>query len=429
VNKDITINVHHITRVEGHGNLVVNLKEGKLEKINLEIVESPRFFESFLRGRYYSNIPLISSRICGICACSHNNASLLAVEGALGIKPSQQVVKLRKLNLCGEIIQSHILHFYFLALPDFLRAPSIIPLATTHLEEVKRGMRLKELANDICVTLAGRHIMPVANIPGGITSVPPKASLQSLKERMIAARSDLWEAVELFSTLETPKFERETTFVSLKRDDEYAFYDGDIYFSTGKRVPPGTYLEYLKEKIFPHSTAKHCFFEGKPYMVGALARVHNNYELLHPQAKEALKKLFINIPTFNPFHINQAQLVEAIHFNEVGIELIEELLKEDLRVEELKKPNKYSSWVGATEAPRGLLLHDYTFGKDACLIKANCIIPTAQNLANLEEDLQKFLLQLLDKPQEEITLLLEMLIRAYDPCISCSVHCLKVEYV
>src|SRR3990167_830648 len=144
--KDIKINIHHITRVEGHGNIVIDIKNGRIKELRLEIVESPRFYEAFIRGRRYDEVQHIMSRICGIYAVSHTSASLKAVESAMGIQITKQSALLRKLAFHGEVIQSHILHLYFLVIPDFFNVGSIVPLASSRPDVVRRGLRLKKLA-------------------------------------------------------------------------------------------------------------------------------------------------------------------------------------------------------------------------------------------------------------------------------------------
>src|SRR3990172_10351089 len=156
------IDVHYITRVEGHGNIVVELNNGTVKDCRFEVVETPRFFESMLRGRPYSEASHITSRICGICSTGHATASLRDTEKALRVEPSEQTQLLRKLVFHGEILDSHILHAYMLVAPDFLGVGSVIPLATTHREVVLRALRMKKLAGDLCAVINGRHTHPIA---------------------------------------------------------------------------------------------------------------------------------------------------------------------------------------------------------------------------------------------------------------------------
>src|SRR3989338_4074966 len=134
MNKELHIKIKEITRVEGHGNIVIDVTKGRIKEIKFEVIESPRFFEVMLRGRRYDEAQHIMARICGICAVSHTSASLKAVEDAMGMRISKQATLLRKLAFCGEMLQSHILHLFFLVFPDFLGEGSIVPILKTHPE-------------------------------------------------------------------------------------------------------------------------------------------------------------------------------------------------------------------------------------------------------------------------------------------------------
>ncbi|HHS97954.1 MAG TPA: Ni/Fe hydrogenase subunit alpha [Chloroflexi bacterium] len=424
------IEVHHVTRVEGHGNIVVDVKNGEIKECRFEVVEAPRFFEAFVRGRPYHELSHITSRICGICAVGHATTSLRATEKAFGVELSEQAWLLRKLNFHGEIIDSHVLHTYYLVAPDFFGTHSVIPLVETHREVVERALRIKKLSGDLCAMVGGRHTHPIAMTVGGFTHTPTEHELREMKERLEAARADMDATVDLFSTLPWPEFERETEYVSLHKDDEYAFIDGTIVTSDGFSYPIEDYKKVTNEYCVPFSTAKWTKHNRDSYMVGALARLNNNFDQLHPRAKEAAKKLGLQPIVTNPFLNTAAQVVEMVHCVEDCIQIIDELLSRGIKPEEPPAVEvKASEGVGACEVPRGILFHHYAYGEDGRCTEANCIIPTNQNMANLNLDMQALLPQILDRPQEEIRHLLEMLVRAYDPCISCSAHFLTVEFV
>jgi len=426
---ELSISTANIARVEGHGRIKISLKEGKIEELLLQIPESPRFFEAMFRGRPHYEVSLLATRICGICAVGHCTASLRATEAALGIVPSEQTVLLRRLNLHGEMIQSHVLHVYFLVAPDFLGVPSVIPLAQTHPEVVKRALRMKKLANDLCCTIGGRHVHPISPTVNGFTSLPSAQSLRDLHQRLEHSFVDLEATLELVKTFKIPEFERPTEYVSLQQDGEYAFYEGDIFSSEGGVTPPELYQEIIKERMVKHSTAKHASATSDSFMVGALARFNNNHRHLRPKAQVVAESLGLKTPCHNPFMISVAQLVETVHCTEEAMAIIEQLLACGIKQEERGYEVGKGRGVGAVEVPRGTLYHDYSYDKEGKITLANCIIPTGQNLANIEGDLCALVPQILDKSKEEITLLLEMLVRAYDPCISCATHLLKVELV
>jgi sulfhydrogenase subunit alpha len=426
----VNVNVHHLTRVEGHGNIVVDVRDGELVKCQLEIVEAPRFFEAMLRGRPYYEASHITSRICGICATGHATASLRATENALGIEVSQQTELLRKLVFHGEIIDSHVLHVCMLVAPDFFDVGSVLPLATSHPEVVKRALRIKKLSGDLCAMVSGRHTHPIAMTVGGFTHLPTTKELLAMRERLVAAREDMDETIALLSTLPWPQFERETEYVSLQKDDEYAFIDGRIATTDGFTYEIPEYRKVTNEYMTPHSTAKHAKHNRDSYMVGALARFNNNYDLLHPRAKAAAEELGMKPLVTNSFLNSAAQAIEMVHCVEDSIRIIDELLDRGLEKElPYQFQGKGGEGVGSCDVPRGILFHNYVIDDEGIIQQANCVIPTNQNYGNMEGDMRALVPQILDRSQEEITHTMEMLIRAYDPCISCSTHFLNVEFV
>ncbi len=428
---NLAINVHHLTRVEGHGNIVVNANNGEVVDAKFEIIESPRFFEAMLKGRNWQEAQLITSRICGICAVGHTSTSLQGTEMALGIKLTEQALLMRKLIFFAEQLQSHILHTYFLVAPDFVGAPSVIPLATKAPDVVVRALKLKKLANRICEVIAGRHVHPIAMVPGGFAKYPTVRELKSLKEEMLSFSGDIDETVKLFASFEVPDYERDTEFVSLKNPKEYAFYEGDIYSSDAKKgVKNLDYKSLIKEKVVDWSTSKHCSATRDSYMVGALARFNNNHELLHPRAKQAAEALKLEPGCCNTYMINHAQVVETVHCFEEAVALVDRFVEIGVEADQKPAEPKRMSGrgVGACEVPRGLLIHDYTY-ENGRIKEANLIIPTGMNLANMDADLRALAPKVFDKPRKEAELAMEMIIRAYDPCISCSCHILNVEWV
>jgi coenzyme F420-reducing hydrogenase alpha subunit len=249
-----------------------------------------------------------------------------------------------------------------------------------------------------------------------------------MQGRLVEARADMDETVALFSTLPWPEFERETEYVSLQKDNEYAFIGGTVVTSDGFSYPIEDYKKVTNEWCVPFSTAKWAKHNRESYMVGALARFNNNYDQLHPKAKEAAKKLGLEPICYNSFLNSAAQVVEMVHCVEDGIELIDKLLTRGVKPEEPAPVQTTSGeGTGSCDVPRGILFHHYVYEDGICQ-EANCIIPTNQNWANVNADLNAFLPQILDKPEDEIRHSLEMLVRAYDPCISCSTHLLKVEF-
>ena len=439
--QNVKVDVHYLTRVEGHGNIVVDVKEGKLTKCEFQVIESPRFFESMLVGRSIWEAQHLTSRICGICACGHTLASIRAAEDVLGIKPSDEVVMLRKLLLNTEMLDSHILHIYILVAPDLLGVKSIVPLIKTHRPVIEMALRMKRMSDYGGEVLAGRHIHPISYVIGGLTQVPSPEGLEKLYSLMLESRKDGEETVKIIKTLKFPEFQRPTQYMSLTCDDEYAMYDGDLVVN-GIKSKVRDYRKLFIESVVDYSRAKISKINGKSYAVGALARFNNNFDKLHKKAKAVAKELGLETPCHNPYLNTAAQLVEWVHCLEDSITILEKILKDGLNKQKVvvsswpkrseigKIKYKPNTGVGCVEVPRGSLFHEYTIDDSAHITVANCVIPTNQNMGNLEDDMRKIVPELLGKKtQGEITLDLEMLARAYDPCISCATHLLDVSFV
>ena len=416
------IRVDHLTRVEGHGNIRASLDGGHVKQAFFEVIEANRFFEGILRGRDWEEVSHIATRICGICAVSHCYASLQATEAALGIQVSDQTKLLRRVTMDAEQISSHALHVYFLVAPDLLGLPSVLPLISQNPDLVKLAFRVKKTGYDLGEVFLGRHTHPVAVVPGGFTSVPALSAVEQIRERIAALRADMEATVSLIQTLELPDFERETEYVCLRQPDHYAFIGGDIISSDGGAVPAASYREAVQEFSVPHSTSKHARWHRDSYRVGAISRVNNNWQQLRPEARKVMEALGYQPPSHNPFMNNIAQVVELVHCIEDAVAACDEILKKGLEDEDLETKPSPGTGVGVVEAPRGLLIHEYTYDERGRCTKANCIIPTGQNYANVDREMQALLPQLAGQPKESVELHLEMLVRSYDPCISCSVH-------
>lgn len=437
-NKNVNIDVHHVTRVEGHGNIRVNITDGNIEKIEWQVVEAPRFFEAMVRGRHYSEVARITSRICGICSVGHTLASVKATEEALGIQITEQADIFRRLVKHGENFDSNILHVLFLAAPDFLGVPSVFPLAETNLEVVKIALRLKKLGSNWASLIGGRSTHPTKVVPGGFSSWVTEEELKGLREDIVNAIPDVLAVKDLLKDLapNIPDFVRETEYVALVDDVEYGLYDGNI----GCLMPDGTreiievenYKDVTNEWVSPLSTAKYTKHRMGSYMVGALARFNLNYDMLHEEAKKVAEELGLKPICFNPYMNSVAQFIECVHSAYQGIEFIDTLLERGVKDEELVKPKRFdSNGAGAVDVPRGILFHEYTYDDKGFCVCGNCIIPTNQNHANIQFDFEKLVPEMLDvdKAEKDMELGLEMLVRAYDPCISCSTHYLDVEFV
>ncbi len=421
---NLDVNVHHLTRVEGHGNIRVRVTGGKITEARWDIVETPRYFEVMLKGKHYTMAGILTARICGICSIGHCLASVRATENAFGITIPEAAAKLRLLAKHGETLQSHTLHLFFLAAPDFLGLTSAIPLKDLKPEVFGLAARLKGLANHLCEVVAGRTTHPVSIQVGGMAKMPDKYALRDLKAQCQRAVDDLAATVELFGTLEIPDFVRETEFVSLKAAKEYPFIGGRLLSTDGVEHPESDYRAMTNEYVTENNTSKWSKLSRESFAVGALARLNNNYHRLHRKAREAAGQFGLAPICHNPFMNNVAQLVECVHVVHDSIRIINELV--DTSNGETMAPvmPRASQGVGAVEAPRGILYHDYEYDALGRVVRANCVIPTTQNNANIHYDMAALVKQFAvdGMTDERLELLCSMLVRAYDPCISCSVH-------
>ena len=420
----VNIEVEHIARVEGHGNIRIRIENGELIDCAWDVVETPRFFEVMFRGLSIEMAPLLAARICGICSISHALASARAAERALQIQVPETAQKIRLLAKHAETLQSHTLHLFFLVAPDLLDVGSVIPVLETHPEVIQMATQLKGYANRASDLLAGRTSHPMVIQVGGLTQVPRKSQLRDLLQDLERVLPILWKTLDLFKTLSLPDFERETEFVSLRSDGQYSFIGGDLISSDGVCKEEDDYLAMTNEFLVDTSTSKLCKLSRDSFAVGALARFNNNFEWLHPQAKAAAKELELESPTYNPFHHNLAQLVECFHVAYESQEMIAALLGSDLTYFMAPYQAKAGVGVGAIEAPRGILYHSFEINDEGVIVGSDCVIPTGQNHANIHHDLQAFVPVLAAEGvgEDEISKRAQMLVRAYDPCISCSVH-------
>jgi sulfhydrogenase subunit alpha len=324
----------------------------------------------------------------------------------------------------AETLQSHTLHLFFLVAPDLLNVGSVIPLLGTHPEIIEIATRLRGYANRASDLFVGRTSHPMVIKVGGMTQVPRKRQLRDLLTDLEATLPYLWKALDLFKRLQVPDFVRETEFVSLQADNCYPFIGGNLVSSDGVCKGEDQYLAMTNEYLVDFSTSKFCKLSRESFAVGALARFNNGYEWLHPKAKEVAEELDLKPPAHNPYFHNLAQLVECFHVIYESKEMLAALINSDPSEYAAPYEVKQGEGVGAIEAPRGILYHHLQIDEQGKIERANCVIPTGQNHANIHLDLQKLVTGLVAQgvEEEEISKRAQMLVRAYDPCISCSVH-------
>lgn len=424
MNQDIHIPA--LARVEGEGALTIRLKDGVVNDIDLNIYEPPRFFEGFLLGRYFQDVPDITARICGICPVAYQMSSVQALESALQVTISPEVRLLRQLLYCAEYIESHALHIYLLQAPDLVGHESAISLAADAPELVKKALRLKKIGNDLLKTIGGRSVHPVNTCVGGFYRWPTEDAIQALIPDLEWARQASIDTVQWAATLPYPDFEQEYEFVCLSRLEEYSIYDGYVVSSTGKRTAPeGFEKDYLETHV-PQSNALHSHtVDGKTYFVGPLARLNINFKQLRPAARQAAKDIGLKLPLRNPYKGLIARAIELVHTCDLAAQLASEYHPRGPSCKEFKvRPGE---GFGVSEAPRGLLYHRYVVDEQGLIRFARITPPTAQNFSQMEADLWALAPTAVNLPQEQASLSFEHLLRSYDPCISCSVHFLSLK--
>ena len=422
-----TIVVDHLPRVEGHAGIKVVLGDKDIERVEFDVFEGIRLFEGLVRGRHCADVPAIVSRICAICSHGHTITALSALENALGITVSARTRLLRDLAYQGANIESHALHVFCLALPDFLGHPSVISLAGVNREAVATALRLKKLGNTIQEVVGGRAVHPVNYVLGGFGRAPSTDELLRLKDGLEAGRRDVDAALELLVGVPFPAFVQEPVrCAALVPEDDAFFFGRSVRLSDGGEVPVDEYRALTNERAVPHSNAKHSRHDGRSYMVGALARLTLNGDRIGGRARDAWHALGLTVPSTNIVANNLAQVVELVYSIERAAEVVTILLEEG-SADEAPAPHTFGAGRGAaaTEVPRGTLFHAYELDADGSVVAADVITPTAQNFSNAEDQFRAAVRDGAGETDEEIKRRLEMVARAYDPCVSCSVHAFR----
>jgi sulfhydrogenase subunit alpha len=422
------LSVDMLTRVEGHGGIEVVLDGGEVKDVKFNVFEGPRFFESIIKTVHYDKIPDMTRRICAICTASHSLASIGAIENAFNVENTPQTELLRDLLIHGEMIESHALHVYMLALPDFLGYPDAIAMSADHIDAVKNALALKKTGNMIHTTLSGRDVHGMNERVGGFSKTPTEEELTEVKKMLEEVQPVAELAVELFKGFDLPAYnESDNVLMAIDPGDRFGYLGTHVLVSGGERHSEEDYMKLTNEKVYRHSYAKHSTYNGDPIMVGALPRVHLSHDKLTGMARELYREHSDMVDPRNTLSNNFCQALELVHDVERGIETIDTLLSNGLEDEELSEFEVHECrGINAVEAPRGLLYHDYSFDDDGCITKANIITPTAQNVANIEKDIRVIASNHVGEDAELMNDI-EVMIRAYDPCISCSVHLVRLR--
>jgi coenzyme F420-reducing hydrogenase alpha subunit len=415
-----------LARVEGEGAMHVRVRDGRVEDVQLRIYEPPRFFEAFLRGRRFTEVPDITARICGICPVAYQMSSIAAMEDVCGVEVPDQVRALRRMLYCGEWVESHALHVFMLHAPDFLGYANGFEMARDHGPLVERALALKKAGNTLMRVIGGREIHPVNVRVGGFYRAPSRAELAAVAGDLERAREFAVEAVAWTAALPCPDFEEDYTFLALRHPDVYAIEDGRLVSTSGLDLAPSQYDEHVAEQHVAHSTALHSRLrDGTPYLVGPLARYALNRDRLSPAAREAADAAGLGLVCRNPFRSIVVRAVEILYALDEALRLIAAYEPPDPPA--AAATPRAGIGFGWTEAPRGLLWHRYEIDGEGTILDARIVPPTSQNQARIERSLHGFVERHLELGDAELHLRCEQAVRAYDPCISCATHFLRLE--
>ena len=429
-NCDLNVSINKLSKIEGHADLDIEIRNGKVEKVDLRVIENKRFYEQAVKGQSALAVPQLVSHICGTCSIAHLTACTEAVEKTLGIQITPQTLIMRKLTMYSLMIRDHALHLYFFVLPDLFGVDSALDLAETHKELIHQSLHIKEAGNNLSTLIAGRSVHAQFELVGGFAKIPDETKIPATIAELKSIRQAVIDLAEIFYKCKW-ELKRKTNFVALTTKD-FSYLEGEIKSTTGARIQEADYWDHLHSVVIPYSQASGFDFEGKEYMVGALARLNLNKDSLHPNTKRDMKKYLDVFPSDNIYHNNLAQAIEIMHSIDHSIEM---LSTTKFQKEEIAKPARMTGeGVGVIEAPRGTLY--YWLGIDEGKVRyANLVIPTAQNLINMRSDVREAVVEICafgegaqKEWEERIRKEVEKIIRAYDPCMSCASHFLRINW-
>jgi NAD-reducing hydrogenase large subunit len=443
-----------VSRVEGHGKVTILLDDQRrVQQVRLHIVEF-RGFEKFIEGRPYWEVPVMVQRLCGICPVSHQLAASKALDLVVGARPvTRSADKLRRLMHYGQVMQSHALHFFYLASPDLLfgfdsdvNLRNIVGVAQAHPDIARKGILLRKFGQELIRITSGKRIHGTGSVPGGMNKHVSRADRDPMladAQQMIAWAQEGVTLVKKLHAQNRAVYDSFGSFRSnmlslVRADGAMDLYDGVLRArdADGNIILDGAsdqdYMALIEEEVRPWTYMKfpHLRSLGREtgwYRVGPLARVQNCDFIPSPRA-EIERKEFVDYGQGAPVHAtlayHWARMIEVLHTTEVIATLLADpdLLDGALMAEGERRP----SGVGIIEAPRGTLIHDYSVGADDLITKCNLIVSTTHNNQAMNEAVRSVAREYLDGKELTEGLLnrIEVAIRAFDPCLSCATHAL-----
>jgi sulfhydrogenase subunit alpha len=426
ISENSSFSIGEITKVEGSASLDVEIKKGKVKSVKFKIQEYKRFYTKAMQGKPVAAVPQLLSRICGTCSNAHLMASIEAVEHTLGITPSEQTRILRALTYHGLIIRDHALHLYMFSMPDIFKKDSLLQFDDNDPQQhqlLHDAFTVKGAGNQLAILVAGRSVHAPYPLPGGFSRMPDEHNTPIIIEQLKKARPAVLRLIDVFLKC---GFEmvRETNYVALKTK-KFSYLEGDLYDMDGFVCGEKDFRDHLEHVVIPYSQASGYVFKGKPYRIGAIARLNVNKDTLHPNTKKDASEAIAQFPSHNIYHNNLAQAIEVLHSIDDALEILEHV--KFVEEKPIKITPKAGVGVGVVEAPRGTLYHKLELDKDGKVKKGEVIVPTGQNQISIEDDLKHFIENNLGMDQEDMAFECEKIIRAYDPCMSCASHFLKLR--
>jgi sulfhydrogenase subunit alpha len=425
------LEIKNISKIEGHTHLDLKVKDNKVKRCRLKIAEGKRFFSNAAVGLKYDMLTTTMSRICGTCSSAHALCSIEALEKILDIdkKITKQTRELRDLLAYSNHLRDHAMHLYFFCLPDVFEIDSVLDFPKNKHKWIHDGLHVKDAGNYLSTVSGGRAVHPPRAIIGGFTEFPTKKEVITAIKKLKDCRKRIIRVTKLFYNDKT-EFTRKTNYVGLVSNN-YSFLKGHIKTSKGQKIPEAKYGEHFNKVILPYATARGVKWDGKEFMTGSLARVNLNKQNLCKATKKDMKKYLSDFPCNDIFSNNLAQSIEMLECVDRSLIILQGFKKNGVKNEKiLKIKPKAGTGVGVMEAPRGTLYYQIKLDKNGIVKKAELCIPTQQNIIHIEKDIAAYVEHLLTKKvsKNKISLEIEKMIRAYDPCMSCATHFLKVDW-
>jgi coenzyme F420-reducing hydrogenase alpha subunit len=421
----IDLSLKNISKIEGHTHLDIKVRNGRVVESKLKVSENKRFFTQTIEGKKFPQVPLTMSRICGTCSSAHTLCSIEAIERAFDIIPSEQTINLRKLLGNGSHLRDHAMHLYFFSLPDIFNKDSVLDFSEKEHEWIHDGLHVKEAGNFLTTIIGGRAVHPPNAGVGNFSRLPRIENIKIAIQKLESSREKILRLIELFYKNKKDNFPRKTNYLALVNDD-YNFLKGEIKTAKGTVIPEEKYAEHFERVILPYSTATAFKWESQEFFVGALARINLNKANLNPRTYKDVQSYLRIFPSNDIFKNRLAQAIEMLNEVDNSINILESA-KFKIQKPKPIKP-KAGRGVGVVEAPRGTLYYGLDFNDKGTVLKADLSIPTQQNILHMQNNIARYVESMLDLPKQEISLNVEKMIRAYDPCMSCATHFLKINW-